>query len=117
MKYFPFLKSTKFKLEAIAGALVLCGGLVIAAHGAVDQANIHLKLANPNEGPARLTMAPAANAAMPSVVKISASKVVKTPTAFNGQGDDDGSDLFGQLFGGGNGRNGNRNGGRFQAPP
>jgi serine protease Do len=61
-------------------------------------------------------MAPAANAAMPSVVKISASKVVKTPTGFNGQGDE--NDPFGQLFGGsrngGGGRNGN---GRFQAPP
>lgn len=116
MKYLP-LHTKKLKFEALAGALVLCGGLVIAAHGAVDQANIHLKLADANEGGARLTMAPAANAAMPSVVKISASKVVKTPTAFNGQGDDDGSDLFGQLFGG-RVAPGNRNGsGRFQAPP
>lgn len=108
LKYLPFLKTKKLKLEALAGALVVCGGLVIAAHGAVDQANIHLKLADANEGGARLTMAPAANAAMPSVVKISASKVVKTPAGFNGMGDD-GSDLFGQFFG-------NR-GGRFQAPP
>jgi serine protease Do len=114
LKYLPFLQAKKLKFEALAGALVLCGGLVIAAHGAVDQANIHLKLADANESGARLTMAPAANAAMPSVVKISASKVVKTPAAFNGSGGDDGSDLFGQLFGGrvpGNG------GGRFQAPP
>ncbi len=115
MKYLPFLNTTKLKFEALAGALVLCGGLVIAAHGAVDQANIHLKLADANEGGARLTMAPAANAAMPSVVKISASKVVKTPAAFNGMGDD-GSDLFGQLFGG-RVAPGNRGGGRFQAPP
>ena len=123
MKYLPFLRTKKLKFEALAGALVLCGGLVIVAHGAVDQANIHLKLADANEGGARLTMAPAANAAMPSVVKISASKVVKTPAAYNGMGDD-GSDLFGQMFGGafgnggpsgnGSGRNGN---GRFQAPP
>lgn len=119
MKYLPFLKTKKLKFEALAGALVLCGGLVIAAHGAVDQANIHLKLADTNEGGARLTMAPAANAAMPSVVKISASKVVKTPTAYEGSGDD-GSDMFGQFFGGaspfgnGSGQNGS---GRFQAPP
>ena len=116
LKYLPFLQTKKLKFGALAGAVVLCGGLVIAAHGAVDQANIHLKLADASEGGARLTMAPAANAAMPSVVKISASKVVKTPASFNGQGDDDGSDLFGQMFGGRNGagRNGS---GRFQAPP
>lgn len=109
MRHFPFLQTRTFKLQAIAGALVLCGGLVVVAHGSVDSANIHLKLAAANEGPARLTMAPAANAAMPSVVKISASKIVKTPAAYDGQGDD-GSGLFGQLFGGRNG------GGRFQNP-
>ena len=109
MRHFPFLQTKTFKLQAIAGALVICGGLIVAAHASVDSANIHLKLAAANEGPARLTMAPAANAAMPSVVKISASKIVKTPAAFNGQGDD-GSDLFGQMFGGRNG------GGRFQRP-
>ncbi len=49
MKYLP-LHTKKLKFEALAGALVLCGGLVIAAHGAVDQANIHLKLADANEG-------------------------------------------------------------------
>ena len=115
MKYFPFLKTTTFKVQAIAGALVLAGGLAVVAHGSVDAANIRLKLAAANEGPARLTMAPAANAAMPSVVKISSSKIVKTPTAFEGQSGDDGADLFGQLFGGRNGA-GNR-GGRFQTPP
>jgi serine protease Do len=47
---------------------------------------------------------------MPSVVKISASKIVKTPAGFSGQGDDD--DFFQQFFGGRNG--GGRN---FQAPP
>lgn len=107
--FFPFLRTKTFRLQAIAGALVLCGGLVVAAHGSVDAAHIHLKLAAANEGPARLTMAPAANAAMPSVVKISMSKVVKTPAAFSEQGDDP-SDLFNQFFGGGGGRN-------FQRPP
>jgi len=105
LKYF---QTKTFTIQALAGALILCGGLVIAAHGSVDSANIHLKLANPSEGPARLTMAPAADAAMPSVVKISSSKVVKTPAGFSGQGDDE--DPFGQFFGGRNGRN-------FQAPP
>ena len=124
MKYLPFLRTKKLKFEALAGALVLCGGLVIVAHGAVDQANIHLKLADANEGGARLTMAPAANAAMPfGGENISVQEIVKTPAAYNGMGDDR-SDLFGQMFGGalgnggpsgnGSGRNGN---GRFQAPP
>ncbi len=82
---------------------------MVAAHGSVDPAHIHLKLADASEGPARITMAPAAKAAMPSVVKISSSKVVKTPAGFSGQGEDP-NDLFQQFFGG-------RNGGRFQAPP
>ncbi len=102
MKYFPFLKTKTSRLQAVAGALVLAGGLAVVAHGSVDPANIHLKLAAANEGPARLTMAPAANAAMPSVVKISASKVVKTPTGFS-MDEGDGSDLFQQFFGRGNG--------------
>jgi serine protease Do len=110
LNYLPFLKTKTFKLQALAGAVALCAGIVVAAHGSVDSANIHLKLASPNEGPARLTMAPAADAAMPSVVKISASKVVKTPAGFSGRGDED--DLFQQFFGGRNG--GGRN---FQAPP
>jgi len=108
LKPFPIFKTTKFKLQAMAAAVVLCGGL-IAAHASVDAAHIHLKLADPNEGPARLTMAPAAHTAMPSVVKISASKVVKTPAGAFGQGGD-GSDLFRQFFGGRGG------GGGFQAP-
>ena len=112
MKHFPFSLTKISKLQAVAGALVLAGGLAVVAHGSVDPAHIHLKLADASEGGARLTMAPAARAAMPSVVKISASKVVKTPTAFQG-GDDDGSDLFQQFFG----RNGNGNGsGRFMIP-
>jgi serine protease Do len=114
-----YLQTNKFKLQAIGGALVLCAGLVVAAHGSVDSANIHLKLAAANEGGARLTMAPAAKAAMPSVVKISASKVVKTPAAYNGDSDDP-NDFFGQFFGpngGGNGGRFGQNGPRFQAPP
>lgn len=106
MKPISYFKTKSFQLQALAGALVLCGGLVVAAHGGVDPAHIHLKLADANEGGARVTMAPAAKAAMPSVVKISASKIVKTPTGFSG----DESDLFRQFFGG-------RNGEGFQAPP
>ena len=106
LKSIPFLKTKTAKLQAFAGVLVLCGGLVVAAHGGVDPAHIHLKMADAAEGGARVTMAAAAKAAMPSVVKISASKIVKTPTAFSG----DDNDIFSQFFGG-------RNGGQFEMPP
>jgi serine protease Do len=106
LKSIPFLKTKTAKLQAFAGVLVLCGGLVVAAHGGVDPAHIHLKLADAAEGGARVTMSAAAKAAMPSVVKISASKIVKTPAAFSG----DENDLFRQFFGG-------RNGGQFEMPP
>jgi serine protease Do len=93
---------------------VLCGGL-IAAYASVDPAHIRLKMADPNEGPARITMAPAAKIAMPSVVKISASKVVKTPAGFSGG--EDGDDLFQQFFGGGGGAGRGNRGGQFMVPP
>ncbi len=108
MRHLPFLRTRMFKLQALAGVAVLCGGL-IAAHASVVAAVIHLILADANEGPARLTMAPAAHAAMPAVVKISASKIVKTPAGFSGEGDAD--DLFQQFFGG---RQGQSRG--FRAP-
>jgi serine protease Do len=115
------LKTRRLGLAGAAGALVLLGGL--AAHAAFhDVAHISLKLADPNEGPARITMAPAANRAMPSVVKISMTKVVKTPAAFS-PGDDGGfNDPFQQFFGGNpfgdDGGNGSgRHSRRFQSPP
>ncbi len=114
MKYIPFLQSKRFRLQAIVGVALLCGGL-IAARASVDSAHVHLKLADANEGPARITMAPAAKIAMPSVVKISASKVVKSPGGLSGEGDE--SDLFQQFFGGGGFGGGGRNGGPRQVPP
>jgi serine protease Do len=100
LKRFPFLHTTKSRLQATAAVVLLCGGL-IAAHASVDAAHIHLKLADANEGPARLTMAPAAKTAMPTVVKISASKMVKSPAGMGQFGQGDESDLFRQFFGGG----------------
>jgi serine protease Do len=94
LKQFQFLNTTKKKAMAAVCALTLCGG-VFAAHASLDFSKVHLKLADPNEGPARLTMAPAAQAAMPSVVKISASKIVKTQAMPEG---------FEQFFGNGIGR-------------
>jgi serine protease Do len=90
----PFRLRTK--ALAVACAITLSGGLLAAA--LVTRAHISLKLADPNETPSRVTMAPAAKAAMPAVVKISASKVVKTPTGYSdGEGQLD--PLFRQFFG------------------
>jgi serine protease Do len=92
--------------------MTLTAGLLAAAVTFESRAHINLKLADPNEPPSHVTMAPAAKAAMPAVVKISASKIVKAPTALE-QGDDEGGQLdpFRQFFGGQGG-----GGFRFQQP-
>lgn len=90
-----FLHESKRKGFIALGVLTLTGGLVVAGYG-YSFTHINLKLAEPNEGPARITFAPAARAAMPSVVKISSTKVVQQPTGFSGQGTDP---LFRQFFG------------------
>jgi serine protease Do len=78
--------------------LTFAGG-VIAAGAGFSTSRISLKLADANEGPSRITMAPAARAAMPSVVKISSSKIVTQKSGFSGpQGMDP---LFRQFFGNG----------------
>jgi serine protease Do len=100
------------KVLAAACAVTIGGGLMAAAV-LESHAHIALKLADPNEPPSRITMAPAAKAAMPAVVKISASKVVKTPEGFSGRQ----FDPFRQFFGGDSPFEGEGgNGGRFQAP-
>jgi serine protease Do len=66
--------------------------------------HINLKLAAPNEGPSGFTMAPAAHKAMPAVVKISVSKVVKSSGSQMPEGFQD-NPMFRQFFGG-----------NFQAP-
>ena len=71
------LNTTKKKGTAVLCALALCGGAFVA-RASFESSRVHLKLADANEGPSRITMAPAAKAAMPAVVKISASKMVKT---------------------------------------
>ena len=78
--------------------MTLAGGLLAAA--LESRAHISLKLADPNEPPSRVTMAPAAKVAMPAVVKISASKVVKAPAGFSDRQLDP---LFRQFFGGNDG--------------
>jgi serine protease Do len=77
LRPFQLLNTTKKKGLAVLSALTICGGL-FAAHAGFETNRVHLKLADANEPPSRVTMAPAARAAMPAVVKISASKMVKT---------------------------------------
>src|SRR5580658_7628384 len=98
------------KVLAAVCAVTVCGGLMAAA--LESRAHISLKLADPNEAPSRITMAPAAKAAMPAVVKISATKVVKAPTGFSEQQ----FDPFRQFFGGGDEGFGGNGGLRQQAP-
>jgi serine protease Do len=95
-----FLCEPRSKGLAIVCLLTLAGGLV-AAGAALRTSRISLKLADPSEGPSRVTMAPAARAAMPSVVKISSSKVVKQATEFSGP--QSMNPLFRQFFGNGQG--------------
>jgi serine protease Do len=92
---------TKKRATAVICALTLSGGLLAAAVAFESHGRISLKLADANEPPSRITMAPAAKAAMPAVVKISTNKVVKA--AALSEGDDDGqtSPLFRQFFGNG----------------
>jgi len=100
-------------------SLVLGAGLAIGAFGAAratrnvgpDNPTPTLRLADPNEGPSRNTFAPVVKKALPAVVNISSSKVVKTPTGFSGQMPDD--EMFRRFFGdqnpfGGRGGRGNR---------
>lgn len=96
MKQVRFWKTSKRKALAVACTLVLGGGLVAARAGLSSATHINLKLADPNEPPSRITMAPAAKLAMPSVVKISASKVVKASEAPEGM-----DPFFRQFFGNG----------------
>ena len=106
MKTSDLFTITKRKGLAVACALLIGGGLG-AAHAAFEStAHINLKLADPNEAPSRITMAPAAKTAMPAVVKISASKLVKPAAMQVPEGMDP---MFRQFFG-------NGGGGNFESP-
>ena len=95
MKLPRFLQGSK--RQGLAALCVLAlGGALVAAGAGFSTTHINLKLADQNEGPSRLTMAPAAKAAMPSVVKISASKIVKQSAESGPEGVDP---LFRQFFG------------------
>ena len=93
--------SIRPKAAVVAMALALgIGGLGLAAaeHAFSNNPPASLKLADPNEGPSRTGFAPIVKKVLPTVVNISSTKVVKTPTQFEGQMPDD--DFFRQFFGG-----------------
>lgn len=100
MKSFEFWKTAKRARIAVMCALLIGGGLAVARAGFPSASHINLKLADPNEGPSRITMAPAARRAMPAVVKISVSKVVKTPTGMQLPEGMENDPMFRQFFGG-----------------
>jgi len=75
------------------------GGLAVARAG-FPSAHINLKVADATEGPSRITMAPAAKKAMPAVVKIAVSKLVKTPTSMQMPEGMEDNPMFRQFFGG-----------------
>src|SRR4029077_16163396 len=73
-------RSTKGMALVIALALAL-GGVIFA--GAVEKLSGNnpsatLKLADPNSGPSRNSFAPVVKKALPAVVNVASSKVVKT---------------------------------------
>ena len=93
--------SIRPKAAALAMALVLgAGGLAVAAaeHAFSNNPPASLTLANPNEGASRTGFAPIVKKVLPTVVTVSSTKMVKTPTEFQGQMPDD--DFFRQFFGG-----------------
>ncbi len=108
MNFHPVSSGAKHLALSAALAFVL-GGAAVAG---VTQAGRELaknppatfKLADANEGPARATFAPIVKRALPAVVNISSSKVVKMQRGGNGEVPMD--ELFRQFFGeqGNNGR-------------
>ncbi|MCC6586812.1 MAG: DegQ family serine endoprotease [Bryobacterales bacterium] len=94
-------------------ALALAVGLVtgIAAKEVYDMKNppATLKLADPREGSLKNTFAPVVKRALPAVVNISTSKVVKAPTSMRGGRGGAPMDPFREFFG-------EDFGGQFQAP-
>lgn len=93
-----FWKRPKAATVGLALALGL-GGLGVAAanHAWSDNPPASLKFADPNEGPSRTGFAPVVKKVLPTVVNISSSKMVKTPTG-SGQMPDELRQFFGEDF-------------------
>jgi serine protease Do len=95
--------SIRPKAAVVAMALALgIGGLGLAAaeHAFSNNPPASLKLADANEGSSRTGFAPIVKKVLPTVVTVSSTKVVKTPTEFQGQGQMPDDDFFRQFFGG-----------------
>ena len=83
------------KTPAVTASLALAMGVFgITAADRLLNPPATLKLADQNEGPSRTGFAPVVKKVLPSVVSISASKVVKTPAS-----DFDADPFFRQFFG------------------
>jgi len=100
VKSFEFWKAAKKMRVAALCVLLVGGGLAVARAGFPLTSHINLKLADANEGPSRITMAPAAKRAMPAVVKISVSKMVKAPSGMQVPEGMENNPMFRQFFGG-----------------
>src|ERR1700692_838894 len=101
VKSFELWKAAKRTRVAVLCALLIGGGLAVARAGFPSASHINLKLADANEGPSRVTMAPAAKRAMPAVVKISVSKVVKAPAGLQLPESRENNPMFRLFFGNG----------------
>src|SRR5690242_1837316 len=101
MRFEDFRRRPKALVAAAALALGL-GGLGAAGASRLMNANPapSIRLADPNEGPSRNTFAPVVKRALPAVVNISSSKVVRTPN----MGGQEMDPFFRQFFGGDFGR-------------
>ncbi|MCC7174427.1 MAG: DegQ family serine endoprotease [Bryobacterales bacterium] len=83
------------------------GAVRAAMDAAATRPPATFRLADPNEGPSRSSFAPVVKKALPAVVEVTSSKVVKTPAGFFGPGQMD--PFFRQFFG-------DDSSGRFNAP-
>src|SRR5580658_3382479 len=97
--------ATGLVLALALGGAAVAGVVQVGQKLAGQNPPATFKLADANEGPARVTFAPIVKKTLPAVVNISSSKVVKTPR-MNGQMPMD--QMFQQFFG--------ENGGHFNIP-
>src|ERR1019366_10091327 len=97
MQFMQILSRTKQLVVGLVLALALGGAAVAGVHGLAEKnPPATFKLADANEGPAKVTFAPIVKKTLPAVVNISSSKVVKTP---RGNGKMPMDQLFQQFFG------------------
>ncbi len=91
------------KSMALAAVMAFgLGGIGVASMRALETNPApQLKFADPHEPATHAGFAPVVKRVMPAVVSITSSKMVKTPTMFEGNGSGMDDQLFQQFFGGG----------------